>query len=83
MPHAAFVPLVELSMARIIRHGHPDEYPCIYQGKWLQDEDIRMDVHTLQIHSDIRADVRFESPLFADSSTRVGFAFATKGGSQT
>jgi len=39
--------LVELSVARIIRHGHPHGYPCGYPSKWSQSDDIRMDVHAL------------------------------------
>ena len=37
--------LVELSIARIIRHGHPNEYPYGYSGKWSQGKDIPMDVY--------------------------------------
>jgi len=40
-------PLVELSVARIIRHRHPHGYPCGYPSKWRRGDYIRMDVRTL------------------------------------
>ena len=39
--------LVELSVARIIWHGHPHGYPCGYPSKWSRSENIRIDICTL------------------------------------
>jgi len=39
--------LVELSVARITRHGHSHGYPYRYPSKWLRVTDIRTDVQTL------------------------------------
>jgi len=39
--------LVELSVVRIIRHGHPHGYPCGYPCKWREVADIYTDVLAL------------------------------------
>jgi len=41
------VPLVELSVPLIIRHGHPHGCMCGYPRKWPRGEDILIDVRTL------------------------------------
>jgi len=38
---------VELSVARMIRHGHPHGYPYGYPSKLFKGTDIRTNVHTL------------------------------------
>jgi len=41
------ISMLELSVARMIQHGHPYGYPCGYLSKWSQNEDIRTDIRTL------------------------------------
>jgi len=40
-------PLVEPSIIRIIRHGHPHGYPYGYPCKWFQGTDIHTDILAL------------------------------------
>ena len=42
------IPLVELSVVRIIRHGYPHGYPYRYPCNGSKGEDIRMDVRALK-----------------------------------
>ena len=53
----------KLSVARMIRHGHPHRYPYGYPCKWSETVDICTDIPSpvtiyLDFHTGIRANIR-------------------------
>jgi len=64
MGESSLFTVVELSVARIIRHEHSHGYQCEYPSKWRRGEDIYGCPHPLiinkDVYTDIRADVRVD-----------------------